>query len=698
MNKNKVMIIVILAALVVSGMIFSIPKDADKCDYDFRFTEYTLNNLITKYGNFSLLEFEGCNLYGEIGEPLLPIYIAKFVMPKDKILSNLSYKWNNNLIINISNPIYPSQPDNRCSELEPENFTYNTNTYNSTEWLYKSPIVNQSYGYARGFKILDIELRPVNYLPKESKIKLYRNIIISFKFEDGTTINNELYRGLNEDINYVKYLVENPNAIVYEDIISMDENDIDYLIITNDYLKDEWIPLKQHRENYSGLSVGIYSIESIDSNSDFWNSNPIFNDSAAHLREFLKYAYINWNTQYVLLGGNWRDIYESQHIVPYREMSAYPSSTDPYDVVPSDIYYSNLDGTFRDDDVWGGGISGINDKYSELYIGRITAYNASMVSNAIQKIIWYDNCEDGLWLRTVTFAGSDLGWAATSKDYMEDLRTGTGCWPAYVGFEEWNINHPDKFLDTSNRWYDEDGNWPTEFISSIENDNSSIINQLGHSSWSIPFSLSGWQYRYNTKPFFGYTQGCLAGRYSSGYSGCEQLICKHPERHAFALILNTGYGYGSYSTTAGPSEQQQKIFWDYFFNVKENNEDEWQLGKAHTYMKNTFISTSGSSVKYYVWYCCHLFGDPAQKLKFKTATTINIIPGHNYITYEGPNTTTKNIAISIGIKNGESILIELGGTWYAWIQGFTPDEMNQNVVSGDLVDVRVSNYYTWVIG
>ena len=116
----------------------------------------------------------------------------------------------------------------------------------------------------------------------------------------------------------------------------------------------------------------------------------------------------------------------------------------------------------------------------------------------MSKIIWYDTTvHDPEWLASCTFAGDNLGWSVTSKQYMEDLRVGDGSFSGYVGFEDWNTANPGYVLDTSERLYDADGNWGL-FSASIEDDNSSIINQLGHSSWNTPFSLPNWLYRYNT--------------------------------------------------------------------------------------------------------------------------------------------------------------------------------------------------------
>ena len=154
-----------------------------------------------------------------------------------------------------------------------------------------------------------------------------------------------------------------------------------------------------------------------------------------------------------------------------------------------DKYYSHLDGTwyYEPQGIWGGGrSSGVNDYYAELYIGRIAAYNASMVSNAIQKIIWYDLYAPEGWLSQVSFLGGNLGWTVTSKQYMEELRLGNDTYRTFIGFEEWNTAYPETPLNTSECIYHADvgSNYRTYFSNSIEDDNASIVNHLDHSDWN----------------------------------------------------------------------------------------------------------------------------------------------------------------------------------------------------------------------
>jgi len=275
-----------------------------------------------------------------------------------------------------------------------------------------------------------------------------------------------------------------------------------------------------------------------------------------------------------------------------------------------------------------------------------------MVSNAINKIINYDlntSLTDD-WLSSASFWGGDLGWTVTSKQYMEEIRLGTDTYRTFTGFEEWNNAHPDEEIDTSERLYHADlgSTYKNYFSNSLENDNASIINHIDHSSWYTPFGLPNWQFRYNTKPFFGYTQGCLAGRFHSGYAGCEQMICRHAERHAYALVLNTGYGYGTSSSTNGASQYINAYFWDYFFDNQSNNKNNWQLGKAFLYASDKM----GAVIEYrshawcYAWYSAHYFGDPAQKLRISQGTNSAV-----QLSFENPSDGLSDVSISTSSLN-----------------------------------------------
>ena len=96
---------------------------------------------------------------------------------------------------------------------------------------------------------------------------------------------------------------------------------------------------------------------------------------------------LDWHTEYVLAWGRLGrlpQIIKSSRI----DCSLTERKQEHYNTMACDKYYSHLDGTwyYEPESIWGGGRnSGVNDYYAELYVGRIAAYNASMVSNASPK-------------------------------------------------------------------------------------------------------------------------------------------------------------------------------------------------------------------------------------------------------------------------------------------------------------------------
>ncbi len=111
---------------------------------------------------------------------------------------------------------------------------------------------------------------------------------------------------------------------------------------------------------------------------------------------FIKHAFLVWNTDYVLLGGDHNDLITEKEIVPAR----YLTHLDNEDLsswnffVPSDLYYACLRGTFDSDldGRWGEP----NDDAADtnlvpyIYIGRAPVGDTKEVSNFVWKTIEYE--------------------------------------------------------------------------------------------------------------------------------------------------------------------------------------------------------------------------------------------------------------------------------------------------------------------
>jgi hypothetical protein len=370
----------------------------------------------------------------------------------------------------------------------------------------------------------------------------------------------------------------------------------------------------------------------------------LFNDQEAHIREFCKDAYEDWGTEYVLIGGD-------AEWIPARLMDTnYETNID------SDLYWSNLDSTFNEDEdsYWGEAGDGGFDLYAEIFIGRLTCDEPQDASNWMTKSFYYADSIDHEYLDNAAFYGGDTGWSCQGDDF-EDFSAikGTddwlgpdphhdGPWPTWLGFlfgfETWNIVNPSNLYNLSVKWTAEPPNpgWQggseTAAINglknAINNDEVTLLSGIAHASASSSLDVyaSTWESSYhNTKPFFIHDYGCHCGDMDAADDGVLHSMLFHSDTElAFACVYNTCYGWGNLYCTNSSSALQQKLFWDFLLDADNNSGDQgnWQLGKAHAWSKDMMAPTINWDPSYDTWRAiiqgCLLFGDPAQKIKTAT--------------------------------------------------------------------------------
>ncbi len=730
--KYRYIVVCIVILIFVSSFSVAYPVTKQKKDLtiqlEFNFEKPTLYKKTIDTQMFTFIEMKDCISNGRVGEPIIPFYPAKILIPLGYKIKNIELTNSNfeKIFCDVKNfPIAPQQeifPISVNKKTEP--LKIKEEVYHSQKPVHKEVFSEKNIGYCKGYKISTVYLYPVNYYPCSGDLLFTDSINIKVEFEKDYSIQNSYFRNNKNDENIILDLVENPETVdtynSYKNTLGFNcylsgglcnSNDTyEYVIITNESLIDtngypyNISDLQSHRENYSDMNAISVTVEEIDACQEYWNDSSIFNDTQAHIREFCKDAYHDWDTEYIMILGDW-DPDNSHKIVPYRSFKdvqeIYPKKT-----MASDMYYSHLDTNWLYDEsegIWGGGKDGTNDLYGELSIGRIACSNAQELSNSIYKIINYDTniSYQNEWLRSVSFFGGNLGddWAATSKEYMEELRLGTDTFRTFTGFEEWNSNKTTLQFDTTEKIYHEDiGNdYLTDYDHSIENDASSLINHLGHTDVNLPLELTNWNLRYNSKPFFAFSQGCLAGRFhDNDKSGCELLICDNQNRHAFGLVLNTGYGYGSSSNTDGPSQYINSFFWDYFLNSTSENQEDWQIGKAMLYAKDKMSSTIDlpSHAWCYAWYSANLFGDPAQSIRLNFT--------NDPIQIDNENPLNNSIDVDINIGNISCRLFDPNSDEINWNIYSLPDIGNNSglnsengVKTVDVNNLSFSTTYEW---
>ena len=376
-------------------------------------------------------------------------------------------------------------------------------------------------------------------------------------------------------------------------------------------------------------------------NSEITGNTELFNDKPARIRNFIRYAYSEWGTKYVLLGGDADVATTSDNIIPLRGLFANESglplnqyAAEEQDDIPSDVYYACLDGNFNYDcDLHFGESPDRNnvnetvdeaDLYAEVWVGRCCADSAEEVSNFVMKTLQYAQITDESYLSEIMFAGEDLGnqfffqYGGDYKDMTE-----------YLIPPLFNIS---KLYDN-----DEFSWWIGDFIDEVYRNQPQIINHDGHGypNYMLKAGSDTFYSFENEKPFFIYSHSCLTGSFDNYYPGdryseedciAEILTCEIPYG-AYACILNARYGLGSEYTASSPSGSLDESFYKALFthNIRE-------LGGANHFSKEDNVWRINANGYRWCYYETNLFGDPQLRIKYP-----NEIPPNKPTTPSGPS-------------------------------------------------------------
>jgi hypothetical protein len=171
----------------------------------------------------------------------------------------------------------------------------------------------------------------------------------------------------------------------------------EHVVVTTDSFVSGFAPLCAWVEDSFGLTDTTVTIEAI------YASYP-GRDSQEKIRNFIRYAYQNWGTTYVLLGGD-------DDILPCRKGWVDASHILPTlrDTIPTDLYFSDLDGDWdRDGDNVFGEPEDSVDLYPDVHVARVPATFRSSVDRVVGKFIAYCADSTAAYLRNILLTGFDI--------------------------------------------------------------------------------------------------------------------------------------------------------------------------------------------------------------------------------------------------------------------------------------------------
>ena len=671
-KSSRIPSILICAVLISTSFVTALSITKNNNDIEtltFSFSIPTPKVITKTYENTEYTFIESANsigIGGSSGAPMLPVQVISLLLPPMKSVSNVEVDGtkveidmgNHNL---IEKPVFPYQDPVPFGE-EPKEFIKNTEIY-SNNALYPNKIdKNYHLGYSHGYSIFDISINTIQYNPVKGTLYYYEDITIDLELKKSSP--NQFYRNNAEDKSWVEKFVDNPEmAEAYtseipifgydgglcdpEDtneyvIITTEDGDLNYWDVSEE-IPYNWESLMEKHGQDSGFNCALVTEQEINDCQDYHDGEPV-DDLQNRIREFCKDAYLDWGTQYILIGAD-------DELISAREMdTSYESRID------SDLYWSNLDNTFNDDEdsSWGEAGDDGFDLYSEIFIGRLTCDEPIDVSNWMTKSFYYADCVDPDFIEWAAFYGGNTGWNCQGDDFMDySAIKGTNNWlgpipesdgpyPTWAGFqygfETWNadpIPVPENIYDISEMWTAEPPNegWQggsesqaiEGFREAINNNHVAIASGIAHANaaMSLDVGASSWESNYhNTKPFFLHDYGCHCGDMDAADDGVLHSMLFHDDTElAFGVVYNTCYGWGNFDTTNSSSAFQAKEFWAYLLDLENKSGDfnGWQLGKAHAFSKDRMAPTVDWDPSYGTWRAiiqgCLLFADPAQKIK-----------------------------------------------------------------------------------
>ena len=614
MHKKCFIIVIIILLLIPIHDTITKAKINDTAfnkkvmEYTYNFERPTIKK--TTHNNISITKIIIQELPLSIipQKPAIPKKPVKILLPPGQTVKNIQIEpvtiktWIDTKLQNILTGSLTHRFDTTKKTIENNNETYDSTKYYPSQNWEKIGIQ-----YKNGFPILHLNLHPVQILKKQNKIKYISQIKVTI--ETTPTTESEIKPKMQLQNEIIKD-IDNPEIIkTYQNQQTSFENDItqqyDYIIITSEnltYPSDKYEysfnDLIDYREIH-GLSCMMKTVESI---IDEYQGR----DTQEKIRNFIKHAYNNWNTEWILLGG---DI----EIIPARYLHDIDGQEKDEKKMASDFYYQCLDGSYNydNDSKWGEEYDGIDgdriDLLAEVYVGRAPVDDEQDVSAFVEKTLSYEQSvmDEESYLYQILSAGEELwsgpggygsGYVERCIDYCEDYNHETYGIPSDI----YSIN---RLYEKEEPWTDDDA------ISLIDN-GVNIINHVGHGTAVSAMKLGTIELEeLNNNGKYGlfYTQACHSGEFGKLDECFAEKWVNIPKKGGFAAIMDTGYGYGSASNYDGADNRLAREFYDALFSPNEKID---KIGKANQDSKEDNIWRINDPNMYHAFYVTTLFGDP----------------------------------------------------------------------------------------
>lgn len=568
---------------------------------------YTFSNpVISQNGDYQQIIFDDMMLTAKAGEPALPYYAVSLLLPPGHIALEVEFIGEGIISLEGEFNIYPYQPSRPLSETSKAEFVKNEDIYNSQDIYPKSQYSNVSTNFMNAYGFAFSSFTPVQYNPLEGKISYFSKVTIRIKTAPGREAENALQNlSSRRDVKQrLLSLAQNPDMIdTYPTKAIRSDEQYELLIITPEQFETNFDEL---RDIYlsRGVRSKVFTKEYILANIEG-------QDLPEKIRNFIIQEYQESDIEYVLLGG------DTEHI-PFRGFYCYVVSGSGYEDygIPSDLYYSALDGNWNENGNSKWGEPDEDDLLPEIAVARFPFSNSSELSNLINKSISYQNSPVLGEFQKPLLAGENLynNPVTWGKDYL-DLLIGEHDDNGYT-----TIGIPETY--DYETMYEYDASWSGSDLINKINQGKQFVHHVGHASVSTVahlntssitdanfYAANGIDHNFTIMQ----THGCDCGAFD--YNDCILEKMVNIQNFAVAVIGNSRYGWFNEGQTEGPAAHLHREMVDAMFYDKIA-----QIGKAFVESKiqtAPWVEAAGQHEEgalRWNFYDINILGDPAMSV------------------------------------------------------------------------------------
>ncbi len=646
---------------------------------------YTFSNhTLTQKGDYSLITFDDCYLTGIPGEPVLPYCAVRLLLPPGQEAVALEFYGEDEVTLPGTYLIYPAQNVQPVSGGRTGAFIKNEQVYSKDQHYPATQYGQLSTEFLKGHSVALSAFTPVIYHPATGSVSYYQKVTLVLKTKDSQAARQalNLLSSSNSGNEFIGQFIQNSQDLAAYPSFRQRDAFYSYLIITPDQFSGSF---EEMRAYY--LQCGL---ESTVITTEYISSSYSGQDLQEKIRNCIIGEYTDHGIEYVLLGG------DVEHI-PYRGFYCTVQSSSVYESndIPSDLYYSGLDGTWNDNGNGSWGEIGEEDLLPDVAVARLPFSNQAELARMLHKVMMYQQEPVTGELRDPLLAGENLysdpeTWGS---DYLELL----------IGFREDNGYTTDGIPGdhTIEKLYAEVSSWSKSDLLASINQGKSFVHHVGHANttYTMMFDLgditnnnfsqvNGTDHNYTIV----YTHGCDCGGYD--YNDCilEEMV--KIDNFAAAVVGNSRYGWFNEGQTEGPSAHLHREFVDALYHDKLS-----RIGRTHMESRietSPWVNAPGQweeGALRWCFYDCNVLGEPAMSIW----TDEPIIPDVSYVStiptgqasmdltvsYEGePLENIRCVVMKEDVFNGLGITSSNGQATISFEEVFTEPGEAQLVISG----------------